>query len=63
MPVCAAGKDGYKIHFSLRRHYPVQVIRVLSQPLYKKHPGNSDDEKERVFHKGSTVCNYFSGIM
>ena len=36
-------KNDGELHFSLRRYYPEQVIRVLSQPLKKKHPGNSVD--------------------
>jgi hypothetical protein len=38
------------LHFSLRRHYPDQVKRVLSQSRFLKseHPGNSDDEKEHL---------------
>lgn len=28
----------YKFLHSLRRHYPVQIIRVCSQPVVLRHP-------------------------
>jgi len=57
--ICAEDPDrltGCRKLFSLRRHYPVQVLRVSSQPPLWKHPGNSVGFKKEQVVKLTSNC-------